>query len=99
MQDDVMFWICDSQIVCPHKDIVRYSAKCAGCLRAQWCGCHFVYRSGGPFILARGIKDLVILSTGFLQNMLGCEEDVGYKAQQPVGQMNDIVVPLLLVYC
>jgi hypothetical protein len=31
--------------------------------------------------------------------MLGCEEDVGYKVPQPMGQMSAKVVPFLLVYC
>ena len=94
-----MFWVSYVQIVCSDKDILRDAAKGAGFLRAKWSGCHLVYGNGYPFILARGIKDLAILSTGFLQNMLGCEEDMGYKAPQPVGQINDIVVPFLFVYC
>ena len=89
-----MFWVSYVQIVCSDKDILRDVAKGAGYLRSKWSGCHLVYGNGCPFILMQGIKDLAILLTGFLQNMPGCEEDVGYKVLQQVGQMNDIVVPL-----
>ena len=50
-----------------------------------------------PVVPAGGIKDLAVLLAGFLEDMLWQDEAKGNQPPEPVQDMKDIVVALLLV--
>jgi hypothetical protein len=98
IDDDVNIRIQDAEVVCPDEDILMHLAEFACQLGTHGGSCHCIDWYRVPVIFLRGVKDLPILLPWLFKDVLWDDEAVGDKPPEPVGDMDDVVIPFLLVH-
>ena len=77
VDDNVVVWARDLQVVHPNKDFLAQLAKLTLKLGTERGGCHQVDGYGVPVIFLGSIKDLVIIFACFLRMCLGLMKQWG----------------------
>jgi hypothetical protein len=99
MGKNVSCWGVHPKSVDMGKDLLLDIAGEARLVQPGWCGSNHVDWRGPWCVMARGIKNLMVLFAGFLQNVLGSEKKVWCEPSYPMWQRDDEIVSVFLVYC